>query len=554
MAFGAGTCWEVNSGGSDVNNAGGFDTGATFATDLAATLATSAAPVVTSASYNFITRDNAKYLYVGGGTNWTRGMYPITSTSGNAATLNAAIGSVVLYNAVGQPTGLNTVAGCATVASPTGGTWGIDYSRGTTPVFSYTDMVIGATTTQFTSVANPAGPHLIGNFIAVTSGTGFTVQWVEVTAFTLSGLLATCDKSLGTTLSTGGNGGLGGALASPGKAGALHIGSNFIALCAAGSIYGMSASNNVAGGKLSLAAPSTLFGYTSNRFPLNTDAKPQVKPTANSYTLVYFGSQAMCRNIAFINPDAHTANVCTQTDNGNSITESCTADSFATAFSVTFGAAQFHNLYISNIQTSGVGISAATASGTITGVEIRGGSTSANGINLAGSWSLSDFIVSGVNGIGVNVSGLSVSIKRGIVYGCGSDGVNTAGNSNATIANVHCEGNTGIGFNAASAYTLNRLINCSAYNNTGGNVVAGLLAAPMTVQGFITLTSTAFTSTAGHDFSLNNTAGGGAVLRAAGFPGLYPGGTTTSYSDIGAAQHQATSAVAYRPSQRTYGH
>ncbi len=540
MAFGGATIWEVNSGGSDTANGGGFDTLATFATDLAATLATSAAPVVTSASYNFITRDNAQYLFIGGGTNWTKGMYPITSTSGNAATLNAAIGAVVLYNAAGQPTGLNTVAGCATTASPTSGTWGIDYSRGTAPIFSYTDMVIGATTTQFTSVANPAGPHLIGNFIAVTSGTGFTVQWVEVTAFTLSGLLATCDKSLGTTLSTGGHGGLGGALASPGKAGALHVATNLIALCAAGSIYGMSATNNVASGKLTLSPIAILFGYTSNRFIMNTDVKPQVKPTANSYTLVYFGSQAMCRNIAFVNPDAHTANVCTQTDNGNSITESCTADSFATAFSVTFGAAQMHNLYISNIQTSGVGISAATAAGSISGVEIRGGAAaSANGINLAGTWNLSDFIVSGVNGIGVNISGSNTSVKRGIVYGCGSDGVNLAGNNNLTISNVHCEGNTGLGFNAAGAYTLNRLINCSAYNNTGGNVVAGLLAATMAVQGFLTLAASAFTSTSGHDFSLNNTAGGGAVLRGAGFPGLYPGGTTTSYSDVGAAQHTA---------------
>ncbi len=537
MAFGGATTWEVNSGGSDVNNGGGFDTLATFATDLAATLATSAAPVVTSASYNFITRDNAQYLFIGGGTNWTKGMYPVTTTSGNAATLNAAVGAVVLYNAAGQPTGLNTVAGCATTASPTSGTWGMDYSRGTAPIFSYTDMVIdGTTNTKFTSALNPVGPHIVGNLIVVTSGTGFTAQWVEV--LSVSGTTATCDKSLGTLSSTGGHGGLGGALASPGKAGALHVATNLIALCAAGSIYGMSATNNVAAGKLSLSPIAILFGYTSNRYIMNTDAKPQVKPTANSYTLVYFGSQAMCRNIAFVNPDAHTANVCTQTDNGNSITESCTADSFAIAFSVTFGAAQMHNLYISNIPTSGVGISAATAAGSISGVEIRGSTgASANGINMAGTWNLSDFIVSGVSGIGVNISGSSTSVKRGIVYGCGSDGVNLAGNSNLTISNVHCEGNTGLGFNAAGAYTLNRLINCSAYSNTGGNVVAGLLAATMAVQGFLTLTASAFTSTSGHDFSLNNTAGGGAVLRAAGFPGIYPGGTTTSYSDVGAAQH-----------------
>ncbi len=545
MAFGAGTTWEVNSGGSDTANGGGFDTGATFATDLTATLATSAAPVVASVSYNFITRDNAQYLYIKSGTNWTPGMYPVTSTSGNAATLNASVGAVVLYNSAGYPTGLNTVAGCATTASPTGGTWGIDYSRGTAPIFSYTDMVIdGTTNTKFTSAGNPVGPHIVGNLISMTSGTGFTFpQWVEV--LSVSGTTATCDKALGTTSSTGGHGGLGGALASPGKAGGLHVASNLIALCAAGSIYGMSSSNNVAAGKLSLTTGSstlltTLFGYTTNRFVLNNDVRPQIKPTGNSYTLCYMGAGTLCRQVAFVNPDAHTAIKGVQCDNGNAIAESCTADALTTGFEVSFGSAQFHNLYISNVAASGYGINAATSNGTITGVEVRGGAAaSATGIQIVAGWSLSDFIVSGVTGVGVLFSGSSASAKRGIVYGCGLHGVDMQGNNNLTITNVHCESNTGLGFNAASGYGYNRLINCSAYSNTGGNVVAGLLASAPTVQGFLTLTSTAFTSAAGHDFSLNNTAGGGAALRAAGFPGLYLGGTTTSYSDVGAAQHLA---------------
>ena len=33
------------------------------------------------------------------------------------------------------------------------------------------------------------------------------------------------------------------------------------------------------------------------------------------------------------------------------------------------------------------------------------------------------------------------------------------------------------------------------------------------------------------------TAGGGSSLRAAGFPGVMPPGTTTGYADIGAIQH-----------------
>ncbi len=553
MAFGALTAWEVNSGGSDTLNGGGFDTGATFATDLAATVATSSAPIVTSASYNFITRDNAQYLYIKSGTNWTPGMWPVASTSGNAATINAAIGAGILYNANGQPTGPNTVAGIATVGSPTGGTWGMDYSRGTTPVISFTDMVIGATTTQFTSVANPAGPHLIGNLIAMTSGTGFvTPQWVEVTAFTLSGLLATCDKSLGTTLSTGGHGGLGGALASPGKAGALHVGSNLIALCAAGSVYGMSSSNNVAAGRVSLTGGSgtlftTIFGYTSNRFMTNSDARPTIKPTSNSMTCVYFGAASLARNIAFTNPDAHTSVTATQADNGNGFTEYCSADSFTTAFNVTFGTASILNCYVSNVLAGGTGINGGTDAGIIAGCEVRGGGTSATGILANQGWSVTDFIVSGIagasGGIGVSVSGGKVRLTRGLVYGCSSHGVSLPNAGNIIVSDVHSEGNGGIGFNASvGAEASQRFINCSVYNNTGGNVAAGLLASAPTVQGLITCTTSAVNNAGSFDFGINNTAGGGALLRATGWPGVYPGGTTTSYSDVGAAQHQAAAA------------
>src|SRR5579859_3451220 len=196
QTFNATAILQVDSAGSDTTNAGGFDPAATFATDLAATLATGSSPVVTSASYNFITRDNAQYLFIKAGTNWVPGLYPVVSTSGNAATLNAAVGAIALY-LNGAFTTLNTTAGCATTASPTGGTWGMDDSQSATPVIAFTDMVIdGTTNTKFTSALNPVGPHMVGNLILVTSGTGFTVQRTQV--LSVSGTTATCYAALGT--------------------------------------------------------------------------------------------------------------------------------------------------------------------------------------------------------------------------------------------------------------------------------------------------------------------------------------------------------------------
>src|ERR1041385_5743602 len=117
MGFTPGLVLEIEAGGGDTNNGGGFANGvAGFPTDLAATSGNTSAPVVTSASYTFVAGDVGAYVYVKSGTNWTPGWYPINSVSGGAATLGAGIGAATLAN--GR---LTTVAGCATVASPSRG-------------------------------------------------------------------------------------------------------------------------------------------------------------------------------------------------------------------------------------------------------------------------------------------------------------------------------------------------------------------------------------------------------------------------------------------------
>jgi len=55
----------------------------------------------------------------------------------------------------------------------------------------------------------------------------------------------------------------------------------------------------------------------------------------------------------------------------------------------------------------------------------------------------------------------------------------------------------------------------------------------------ITLSASPFVS-AGTNFALNSTAGGGALLKAAGYPGVIPG-SGTGYLDVGALQSQAAS-------------
>ncbi len=198
MALTAGTIHQIQSTATASNvNGGGFNPFNTnMLTDGAATSATGNSPVFSSASYNFVAGDVGHWVFIKSGTNWTPGWYQIASVAANAATLDAAIGS-------GLQTANNlfmtqTVAGCATTASPTAATWTIDYSQSDSAPFTATDLT-GATT-NCTSVANPFGKNMTGNIINLnTTGTGGTIGWYEITIVVAG--TATLDRSAGTTYS-----------------------------------------------------------------------------------------------------------------------------------------------------------------------------------------------------------------------------------------------------------------------------------------------------------------------------------------------------------------
>lgn len=146
-----------------------------------------------------------------------------------------------------------------------GSTPGTDYSQQDSPQITYTDLVIDAVdNTKVTSAGNPFTAAHRRNIIHVDGGTGFTTGWYEVTN-TASGV-ATLDRAVGTTSSTGGTGKLGGALASVGKVAELAVGSgvgNHIAHVKTGT-YTISGSTNVSGGRVN--TDKILFiGYNTTR-------------------------------------------------------------------------------------------------------------------------------------------------------------------------------------------------------------------------------------------------------------------------------------------------
>lgn len=199
MAIAATTIWEIN-GGSVASNAGGggFNpANAGMLTDLTTdtNTANTSAPVCSSASYNFVAGDVGNWLYIKSGTNWTPGWYKIASVASNKATLSAAIGSASVVQITNQVTGTahgiygtNTAAGCATVGTPTGGTFTMDYSQNTTSIISgVADFNATGGSTNLTSVSSPFTPVMVGNlFHQTTTGVGGfgVVGWYEIASYT----------------------------------------------------------------------------------------------------------------------------------------------------------------------------------------------------------------------------------------------------------------------------------------------------------------------------------------------------------------------------------
>ena len=138
---------------------------------------------------------------------------------------------------------------------------GTDYSQQDAAQVAYTDLVIGATNTQLTSATTPFTAAMVGNGIAVASGTGFTVQRAYI--LSVAAGVATMDRAMGTANSTGGVGKLGGALALMTDA--------LLELVVAGNMVWIKAGTYTLSGSTTIAADGTaalpvdIIGYNATR-------------------------------------------------------------------------------------------------------------------------------------------------------------------------------------------------------------------------------------------------------------------------------------------------
>ena len=515
MALASKGVLEVRRTGQGTNSAYFNPSNANFAADLAATAALGAAPVVTTASYVFNALDAGHWLFVPGGPNWNPGYYPIQSVSGGAATLNAAAGAWYTYDPVTGQTGVSAVTGCGTAATPSGGTWGVDYTRSDNPRLSFTDLAINASvTTNFTSGSTPVGKNFVGNSLNVASGTGFTAGVYEVVS--TAGITATCDRSLGTGGSTAGVGKTGGAFGGLGAAATYAPNGATVFLK-------FNATANPIGANLSFPQGNLMVvGYDTTRTIANADAnRPVLQPAANGLTLITAGSNQRWFNLDFQNPGNYTGS---GGINGGStpVVRNCRFNGFQ-AFGATVGTGGLaEDLELINC----------------------GGANYALYAN--GATAVVRCIAKGCFGPGGAVfwaTGGGAFIDCTSVGHSGAPGFGGAALAKNCLSHSGVAGGSGFG-------VFNLLEECIAYNNAGADYGGGTSIffrlircfygkvptnyGPENASGCVQLTADPCNNAAAYDFTLNNAPGGGALVKGLTVP--FPDGLTVSRPDAGPAQ------------------
>lgn len=441
-----------------------------------------------------------------------------------------------------RTTGSNTNGGCfdSTVTSP-----GTDYSQQDAAQVAFTDLVIGATTTQLTSAANPFTSAYVGNCIYISGGTGFTVGWYEI--LSVSGSTATMDRSVGTAASTGGTGNLGGALADyypPFISTSSGLGGAATFWVKAGT-YTRTAQQVLSG--TGGTSHYLVVGYQTTRGDNGTH--PLFTTSTNSVDLIHTNNLSLVfsvKNIDFSNTAASRYYLINRGGNdpfGYVIIENSTMTGFSTPI-------QLQSVLLRNVTITGstnVAIYSSSLSTTLIDCIIENGSndaiytdstvdsvTAIRTIFYNNSGYAVNFSWSGFRGSLTLINSAIVSNTAGGVY---ISGFNQVG---AQINNVQLENNIFYGngtYGISMPTGLGAWTYINNHNAYGANTTGARNGLPVGV-GDVTLTANPFTNPASGDFSLNNTAGGGALLRGAGFPGQINGlSTTTGYVDIGAFQH-----------------
>lgn len=412
------------------------------------------------------------------------------------------------------------------------GASGTNHSLQDAAQYAVTDGVTAGTTTITSATAN-FGTDVVGNIMYVQGGTGSVVAgWYQITART-NATTITVDRSTGLTAGTGVTLNIGGALASPGQAGAIAqvAGMTTFIKYHASAYVATSASTNIAAGCVSGLSGTAYCGYDTTRSLYNTDAnRPTFQIGAAVSTATLFGSinAVYLVHSMILDGNSQTASRGTQQ---SGILFNCKAMNCTTA-----GFSQNSNAYAILCEATACTALPFSLSfcyyciahdNTLTSPTGAGAFGLGTSINMVGCISYSN-----------NCDGFAASLGyfNCVAYGNALFGFNNA-NIRTTYSNCIAESNTGGGFRGNTGDM--SLLSCASYDNTGGRTVSSSGAKVWADINPITGSGSFFTAAASDDFTLNNTAGAGASCRAVGFPSTFPTpASNLNYSDVGPLQHE----------------
>ena len=402
------------------------------------------------------------------------------------------------------------------------GATGTDWSQQDTAQYSVTDGVTAGTTTITSATAN-FGTDVVGNIMYVQGGTGSVVAgWYQITARTNSTTI-TVDRSTGLTSGTGVTLKIGGALASPGLAASIAtVAGNITYIKYDASPYVITtASTNVSGGCPLPSSSTTIAGYDGTRsvtaFPAN---RPTLQlnsgvssatiflGTNNSYRLYSVildgnnqtssrglfqsGEVIYVKAINFTATGSATVGVAlSQNSVGKAMF--CEITGCTTTYGINFSNQMYNYIHDNTFASGGQ----AYSGGTFAYACIADSNTGTNNDGFA-AFNL---------------------LTNCVAYNNSRYGFAPFNNDLCIAVNCVSEGNTWGYFNNSSRSTL---INCADYGNSSGRKNTVSLPNRWFDEGAISGSSSFFTNAAGADFTINNTAGAGALLKDTGFPTTFP--------------------------------
>ncbi len=411
---------------------------------------------------------------------------------------------------------------------------GTDRSQQDAAFIAYTDIIVGGTTTQGTSVLNPFDATSPGNIVNIASGAGCTVQRAQVVS--VAGSTATFDKSLGTAASVcAGN--YGGGLASIQAAVSLAASLNSVHIKSG--TYTVTAFVTVGSG---IWLHFIGYGTTHN----DGGTRPLITTSTNSVNLfeIPASTNANFTNIRFTNTAGTRFAAITLTGGVSLLmVNNCIFDGMGNGV---YAPLSDRPIYIINSEvknSTGGALYSFGGSFTLygsyihdnTAYGVRSDATSALFVTMQITRSI---ITGNTDGV-VASTDASIIVDESVIANNSGDGLDLTAPRTVVINNSIIYSNNGYGINASAAP-----FQLSQYNNGFGDNTSGNRNNVAISTSDIAITADPFTNSAAGNYGLNSTAGGGAVLKATGFPGAFPGGTTTGFLDVGAVQTVGGSAPA----------